>query len=178
MKKIMLLFMLIPCLSFAQLNGKVFPDMEVENLNGEKIMLPKTQNDKPVLIGIAISKKAEDDWNSWLEPLYQKFIQKSGMFDDDLNVDCLFVPMFTGIKKMASGKVSVNTKNKIDPKLEKYILIYSGKMGEYDEILKLDEKDAAYLFLLDKTGKIIYHTKGEFSEQKMEKLEDLISAQN
>src|SRR5436190_7330974 len=83
----------------AQVIGKVFPDMEAETVNDKKVKLPQDVKGKYTLIGLAYSKKSEDDLNSWFQPVFSKFVQKTtglmASFTYDVNV--YFVPMFTGI---------------------------------------------------------------------------------
>src|ERR1044071_9041424 len=83
----------------AQVIGKMFPDMEAETVEDKKVLLPRDVKGKYTLLGLAYSKKSEDELNSWFNPVFSKFIQKSsggltaGMGYD---VNVYFVPMFTG----------------------------------------------------------------------------------
>ena len=56
--------------------GKMFPAMECENYNGEKINLPLALKDKFTLLGMAFSNDAETDLKTWISPVYNKFIVK------------------------------------------------------------------------------------------------------
>jgi len=118
--------------SIAQLSlaGKIFPEMEVETINDKKLKLPDSIKGKYSLIGLAYSKKAEDDLLTWLQPIFQKFIDKpEGVmkgFGHDVNV--FFVPMFTGINAAATGIVKRKALKKIDTQLFPYVLFYIGQL--------------------------------------------------
>src|SRR5690348_7919870 len=101
MKKFLLgmSMLLAVVVSQAQVVGKAFPLMEAETVEDKKVKLPGDVGGKYTLIGMAYSKKSEDELNSWFQPVFEKFIQKStgllSSFTYDVNV--YFVPMFTGI---------------------------------------------------------------------------------
>src|SRR5215467_3076999 len=98
-----LLLSICPCV--AQVIGKAFPSMTAETVDDKKVNLPQDTKGKYTLLGLAYSKKSEDELNTWLNPVYSTFIQKqTGMiqgFSYDVNV--YFVPMFTGVNAAAAG---------------------------------------------------------------------------
>lgn len=179
------LFALIPALlifintSNAQVVGKIFPDMATETVDDKKINLPHIAKGKYTLLGLAYSKKSEDELNTWFQPVFEKFIQKNkGLFEGfgyDLNV--YFIPMFTGINAAAAGTAKKKALQNVDPNLLPYILFYKGELKTYKEALDFEKKDAPYFFVLDKDGKIIYATSGTYSQKKMDGVEETLEAQ-
>ena len=89
----------------AQVVGKTFPDLEAETVEDSLVSLPKDTNGKFTLLGMAYSKKSEDDLNTWFSPIYNKFIRENksvfASFGYDVNI--YFVPMFTGVNAAATG---------------------------------------------------------------------------
>jgi hypothetical protein len=160
----------------AQVIGKQFPDMEAESVEDRKVMLPESTKGKYTLLGLAYSKKSEDELNSWFSPVFSKFIQKTkGLlsgFEYDVNV--YFVPMFTGINAAATGTAKKKALKNIDPQLLPYILFYKGELKTYKEALDFEKRDIPYFFVLDPTGKIIFATSGAYSESKMDQVEEVI----
>lgn len=153
MKKLGLM-LLITSLSVtikAQVTGKMFPDMEAETVEDKKIKLPQDVKGKYTLLGLAYSKKSEDDLNSWFQPVFEKYIQKTtGLlsgFGYDVNV--YFVPMFTGINAAATGTAKRKALKNIDPQLLPYVLFYKGELKSYKESLEFDKKDVPiFLYLI------------------------------
>jgi hypothetical protein len=125
---------------------------------------------------MAYSKKSEDELNSWFQPVFQKFIQKSkGLlsgFTYDVNV--YFVPMFTGVNAAATGTAKRKAMKSMDPQLLPYILFYKGELKKYKEALDFERKDIPYFFVLDADGRIVYATSGKYSEAKMDEVEERI----
>lgn len=160
----------------AQVTGKMFPDMEAETVEDKKVMLPQSTKGKYTLLGLAYSKKSEDELNSWFQPVFEKFIQKtSGLlagFSYDVNV--YFIPMFTGINAAATGTAKRKAIKNIDPQLLPYVLFYKGELKTYKQSLEFDKKDVPYFFVLDPNGKIVYATMGKYTDAKMAEVEDVI----
>mgnify|MGYP000384717440 CR=1 FL=1 len=177
MKKQLLpiLFLLLTSqLLSAQVIGKMFPDMEAETVEDKKINLPTDTKGKYTLLGLAYSKKSEDELNSWFNPVYNKFIRKAtgllaGMGYD---VNVYFVPMFTGVNAAATGTAKKKAVKNVDPQLLPYILFYRGELKTYKEALDFEKKDVPYFFVLDKEGKIVYATSGRFTPDKLDDIED------
>lgn len=160
----------------AQVIGKTFPDMTAETVEDKKVNLPQDVKGKYSLLGLAYSKKSEDELNTWFQPVFEKFVQKtSGLmasFSYDVNV--YFVPMFTGVNAAATGTAKRKAIKNVDPQLLPYILFYKGELKSYKEALDFEKKDIPYFFVLDAEGKIIYATSGRYSADKMDKIESVM----
>lgn len=161
---------------FSQVVGKMFPEMSAETVEDKVVSLPNDTKGKFTLLGLAYSKKSEDELNTWFEPIFYKFIQKStglmASFGYDVNV--YFVPMFTGVNAAATGTAKRKSLKKVDPQLLPYILFYKGELKKYKDELDFEKRDIPYFFVLDKEGKIVFATSGAYSEDKMDQVEEVI----
>ena len=179
MKKILiLLFAIIPAVLQAQVVGKVFPSLQAETMDDEIVNLPEDRADKFTLIGMAYSKKSEEDLKTWFNPVYQKFIQTNngGLFSSfQYDVHVYFVPMFTGVKTTAANAAKKNAIKNLDKRLSPHVLFYKGKLKPYKEQLEFEKKDVPYFFVIDTEGKIVYATSGKYSEAKMDAVEESIT---
>ncbi len=160
----------------AQVVGKIFPAMEAETVEDKKVNLPEGVNGKFTLLGLAYSKKSEDELNTWFQPIFQKFIQKNkGLFEGfGYDVNVYFIPMFTGVNAAATGTAKKKALKNVDPNLLPFILFYKGELKPYKDALDFEKKDIPYFFVLDKEGKVIYATSGKYSENKMEEIEEVL----
>ncbi len=160
----------------AQVVGKIFPSMTAETVEDIKVTLPDDVKGKYTLLGLAYSKKSEDELNTWFEPVFSKFVQRtSGLLEGmGYDVNVYFVPMFTGINAAATGTAKKKALKNMDPQLLPYILFYKGELKTYKEALDFERRDIPYFFVLDPFGKIVYATSGAFSEEKMDKVEEAI----
>ena len=178
MKKLIALIVLLAGfnLTHAQVIGKQFPDMEAETVEDKKVNLPTDTKGKYTLLGLAYSKKSEDELNSWFSPVYNKFIKKAtGMMAGmGYDVNVYFVPMFTGVNAAATGTAKKKALKNVDPQLLPYILFYKGELKTYKEALDFEKRDIPYFFVLDAEGKIVYATSGRFTEDKLDEVEESI----
>lgn len=178
MNRIAFLFLLIfSCLStYGQVVGTQFPMMETETVEDKKVILPNDTKGKYTLLGLAYSKKSEDELNTWFNPIYGKFVKKAtGMMAGmGYDVNVYFVPMFTGVNAAATGTAKKKALKNTDPVLLPNILFYKGELKTYKEALDFEKKDIPYFFVLDPEGKIVYATSGRFTEDKLDEIEDSI----
>ncbi|MEM7297160.1 MAG: hypothetical protein AAF391_02710 [Bacteroidota bacterium] len=169
---------LFSVVSYSQV-GDPFPNMEAESLTNKFVNLPEDVGGKYTLIGLAYSKKAEDDLKGWFDPAYNQFIYKNpnpGPFDFSFDVNCYFIPMFTGAKRPAYKKVMNKLKKTISDRLLPNVLFYKGTIKEYKDALKFDGKDLPYFFVLDPEGKIVYATSGKYTVRKMQEITDAVDS--
>lgn len=150
--------------------------MEAETVEDKVVTLPSEVLGKYTLLGLAYSKKSEDELNSWFQPVFEKFIQQNkGLFESfghDVNV--YFIPMFTGVNAAATGTAKKKAIKNVDPQLLPFILFYKGDLKPYKEALDFEKKDVPYFFVLDKEGKIVFATSGKYSKEKMDKVEAVL----
>lgn len=153
--------------------------MEAESLTNQNVNLPKDIAGKHALIGLAYSKKAEDDLKTWFEPIYNQFIYKNpnpGPFDFSFDINAYFVPMFTGAKRPAYKKVMNKMKKTVSERMQPNVLFYKGTINQYKEALNFDGKDVPYFYVLDAEGKIVYATWGRYTKQKMQEITDAVDS--
>jgi len=181
MKQLSLIVILVflSFLSFAQ-KGKVFPVVSGKTLTNKNISLPSNTKGKYTLIGVAYSKKSDDLLKGWYSPLYNTFISPptSSLFpQDDYDINMYFIALMKGIYKVADNTITKKMKQGIDKKFHDNVLLYQGKIKDYKKELKLGEKDLPYFFVLDKNGKIVYHTSGAYSDRKKFNIQSAIETE-
>ncbi len=185
MKRTLLLIFIIAITSISfvkdgSILGQLFPSMECENYNGEKINLPITAKDKYTVLGMAFSNSAETDLKTWITPVYNKFVVKhdnknAGAFDVsfDYDINLFFIPMFTGLNQLTSKQSKEKIRNNTNKELFPYLLFYEGAKT-YKKELDFEKSDIPYFFVLDKTGKIVYATSGKYDGKKLDKILDIL----
>jgi hypothetical protein len=173
---LIIFFLTITGHAFSQVTGTTFPELAGETVEDVAVLLPADVEGKYSIIGVAYSKKSEDDLNTWFSPVYNKFIREAtGLFSSfQYDVQVYFVPMFTGINAAATGAAKKKVAKNIDERLHPYILFYKGSLKPYKDTLAFEKKDVPYLFVLDKEGTIIYATSGAYSDQKMSEIEEVL----
>ena len=169
MKKLLL----IPALMAfcCALHAQNFPALTGTTLEGKTINIPQQTNGKYTLLGLTYSQKSQEALSQWAQEIYDYFIT-----DPAYDFNIYLVPMIGGVKGVAAGAVEKEMKKSLDPELYKYFLLYVGEVASYKQSLKMGDKDVPYFFVLDKTGKIVYRTSGAYSDDKLEKIDEAIEA--
>lgn len=176
---ITLITLLFPLLLKAQ-EGKQFPDIPVKALTDETFTLPAKAKGKVTLVGVAYSQKSDAKLKTWMQPIYDKFMDTSTSTGtlfvpvEAYDIDLYFVGMIKGIAKAAGEKIRTKMKNGTPKKLHEHTVTYKGSIKEYKKQLALGKKDNPYFFLLDEDGKVLYATHGTYSSSKMAHIEEAI----
>lgn len=162
-------------ISFAQ----TFPAMECTSLEGKKIVLPADNGGKVTVLGMAFSQKAEKELSTWYQPAYDAFLVKPDpnaiIPMDSYDVNCFFVPVFSGVLQAAAGQAEKKMKEGLDKSLHTNVLVFKGKADEIKTVLKIDKTDSPWFFVVDATGKVLYTTSGAYTEAKMEEIEKILN---
>ncbi len=157
---------------FAQV-GSPFPNMQTESLANEFVNIPEDLGDKYSIIGLAYSKKSENDLKTWFEPAYNQFIhkpEKPSVFDVNYDVHVFFIPMFTGAKRPAYQGVMKKIKKTIDARLQPHVMFYKGSIKEYKKALNFKGSNVPYFFVIDPEGEIVFATSGRYTTDKMQEI--------
>ena len=177
-KNIILTSIFAASVSIAQAQT-LFPSMDCSSLDGKKINLPKDNNGKTTVLGMAFSQKAEKELSTWFQPAYSNFIERPDANAiipmDSYDVNCYFVPVFSGVLQAAAGKAEKKMKEGLDKSLQSNVLVFKGKADEIKGTLKIDKTDSPWFFVIDATGKVLYTTSGAFSESKLEEIEKILN---
>ncbi|MFN4123590.1 MAG: hypothetical protein ACK4GL_09850 [Flavobacteriales bacterium] len=146
-----------------------FPEVFCENLKGQQVLLPRS--DKHQIIVMAFGKHNEKELDSWLQPVYDKFIQKTGLIDLMFDAHVYLLTVLNGVEA-AAAKANINKiKNETDEALHPNILVLKSDADLILQTLKPDTKQV-HVYLLNRNGKVLQSVKGKYNEDKMEALED------
>jgi hypothetical protein len=170
MKLLPIAFLLISSLHFHFCNAQErFPSVQCENLNGEYLSIPNSI--KHQIIILAFGKQNEKELESWLQPLYDKFIAKTGLIDLMFDADVYLLSVLNGIEANAVKSNIEKIKKQTDAELHANMLFLKDANDKILQTLKPDTKHLQ-IYLVDSNGKIVFHTQGNLSDEKMEALED------
>ncbi len=172
MKKITLLFVIL--LACILTKAQEIPVIAGETINNKKINLPVDLKGKYSLLCFASSSKAETDLQSWLDPVYQKFIAKSGIMDDMYDVNVFFIPVLTGTNFTFAGSMKKKFKENTQEDLQSHVIFCNEEGKNILAALQMDKSDAPHIFLLNKECKVVYRTTGGYTEEKFDHIDDLL----
>jgi hypothetical protein len=168
---ILILFSIFTLEGFTQ----IFPSVKGETVENKSLTFPEDLKGKYSLLCFASSQKAESDLWSWLDPVYQRYIAKTGIMDDMYDVNVFFVPVLTGTNVAFAATIKKKFKEAAQDDLKSHVMFCDQDGKEIIRELKMEPSEIPYFFLLDPNGKIIYRTNGKFTDEKFDAIDDLIS---
>ncbi|MFZ1688913.1 MAG: hypothetical protein WAU70_15920 [Flavobacteriales bacterium] len=170
----MLMTLSLGCMSSALPQGALFPELKGETPLGKHIDLPRDAKGKFTILCLAYDKSANDQLTAWFEPAYLRFVMNHGLFASHHDVNIWFVPMFTGMNKAAYAPVMKKVQKSEAPEVQDHILFFQGDMDLYVRELDMGDKTKPYIFLLNDTGEVIHRESGEFTDDKLEAIEEAL----
>ena len=152
---------------------------EIDNITGQtidqkRITMPADVKGKYTLLCFASSTKAQKDLETWLDPVYQKFIAKTGIMDDIYDVNVFFIPLVKGSNQMFAENMKRKFRETAQSDLRPHVLFSESNTEQLISSLKMTSGEIPYLFLLDKDARIIYRTNGGYTEDKFDRIDELI----
>ncbi|MFI5221043.1 MAG: TlpA family protein disulfide reductase [Bacteroidia bacterium] len=150
-----------------------FPQMKCENLNGKPISIPDDVKGKKTVVAIALSSKAEKELRAWNKPLYNSLIADGmgGMLGGRMyDANLCFVGLVKGIAKLAYSEIKSQCKKNVDKKLYENFMLTEMEPDILKAALEIKNANEPLFFVLDKDGKIIYRTSGEYSDKKLNEI--------
>lgn len=156
------------------LGAQPVPSFTGETLENKTVTIPTDTKGKYTLLCFASSMKAQEALEGWLDPVYNKFIAKTGLMDDFYDLNVFFIPVFKGSNASMQGTVKKKFNETAQADVKGHVLFCNSDLGDVTTALHLQNDDTPYFFLLDTTGNVVYHTSGAFSEEKFDALEDKI----
>jgi len=156
------------------LSAQTIPSFSGETLENKTVAIPVDTKGKYTFICFASSMKAQKELESWLDPVYNKFVAKTGLMDEFYDVNVFFIPVFKGSNASMQETVKKKFNETAQADIKSHVLFCNNDLTEVTATLHMGDDNTPYFFLLDKDGNIIFRATGSFSEQKFDAIDDLI----
>ena len=158
--------------AFAQ--TATFPPLEGEKADGGRVQLPDPAAKGFTVVGLAYGQKASPMLEEWAEPAFLRLVAKHGLFAGTYEADVWFIPMFIGGNKAAYEPSMKRFRKSADPEVADHVLFYQGEIEVFEQALGLHSKDIPYFFVLDREGRIVHRAQGDFTDEKLEGIEEVL----
>lgn len=151
---------------------KAVPQIECVGISMEKLTFPINDHALPQVVLVTFGRNAEKEAGTWIDPLVQKFIRKSGLLDAMFEAH-LFALSFVSETEFLQIKMAEDRLSSEIPTELHHATLFS-KADQ--SILKdmLPGKSHVYVLVISADGKLIGSIQGEFSSDKMELIEQWI----
>src|SRR5262245_50130663 len=172
-KKISLTLLLFPFFQTVAYS-QIIPSFSGLTLEQKSVTIPADTKGKYTFICFASSMKAQKDLESWLDPVYNKFIAKTGLMDEFFDVQVYFIPVFKGSDAAMMQSVRKKFNETAQDDVKGNVLFCKSDLTTVLKTLSITDDNTPYFFLLNEEGTIIYRATGPFTEAKFDKIDELI----
>lgn len=173
MKKAILIFA-ITLFAHLAVRAQQMETVSGTTLDNKQVTIPVDVKGKYTLICFAAGTKSQKDLESWLDPVYQRYIAKTGIMDDAFDVNVFFIPLLKGANKSFEGTLKRKFADNTPLDLKSHVLFSDTPAEPLMASLQMSNPDIPYILLLNKEGSIIYRTNGAYTEEKFDAIDDLI----
>ena len=143
-------------------------------LNQKQLTFPLDTKGKFTILCFATSLKSQNYLQTWLDPIYQKYIAKTGIMDDAFDVNVYFIPVLKTSSRHIQENIQRQFSDNTPNELRSHVVFSDSPAEPLIAELKLSDESLPYIYLLDKNGNIIYKTSGAYTEDKFDAIDDLI----
>jgi hypothetical protein len=172
MKSLIIVFICYLCLNVCV--AQVIPSFTGETLENKTVTIPTDTKGKYTFLCFASGMKAQKDLETWLDPVYNKFIAKTGLMDEFYDLNVFFIPVFKGSNASMQESIRKKFSETAQDDVRGNVLFCKSDLTDVMKALSISDDDTPYFFLLNTEGTIIYRATGPFSDAKFEKIDDLI----
>ena len=136
-------------------------------LDGTTVTLPQATLGFVSLVAIAFRRHAQGMIDSWTGPLFREF-------GGDPRVRIYEIPMISPFYRLMAGWIDRGMRSGIAAYRHPFVVTYYGNLTPYKLALDMDEPALAYLFLLDRHGRIRWKGNGYAEHDSLQGLEDQV----
>lgn len=144
------------------------PSFQAVDLNDVVIDFPADVKGKKTLIAFAFSQKAQEDLESWIEPVYYEFIDKESLASLVYDVNIYLVIVFNKVNSSFKQKVRNELKENVLKEFYGKIVLCEEGSGYILSGLEESNSDVPTLYALNENGEIKETVIGRYTEKKME----------
>ncbi len=166
-----LLFLLF--MVHSSLQAQRFPTFECTNDLGQTAEFLPANSGKPSLVFVQTKSADQEVLESWIDPLVQKFIRKSGMLDAMFESELYFLAFLNSTERMVLEKSKKKLQEELPLEMRGRCFYTSGSPDAIENLTL--NAASSYIVVIAANGNILGTVQGAYTEQKMELIEDLLS---
>jgi ATP10 protein len=146
-----------------------FPTVQAQTLSKRCVIFPDETEGRVGLIFVAFEQGAQRQIDSWVSPLIGDYL-------DSPDVAYYEIPMISGAYRPVGRLIDSGMRGGVPRNLHDRTATYYGDRGAFFDALKITDKSAAHLFVLDREGRITYRTQGFSTPAEVDEVRSAIVA--
>lgn len=143
--------------------GERLPDLRGEFLTGREVMLPQAAEGRVTLLLLGFTYKSRFAVEAWASRFRAQFQSDPGMTFYE-------IPMIGGLARLAKWFIDTGMRRGTPEADYEHVITVYGSTESWKQRVGFADPNAAYLILLDRTGKIAWEYQGGLEDQAFETL--------
>ncbi|MDN7023870.1 hypothetical protein FGU65_03010 [Methanoculleus sp. FWC-SCC1] len=154
----------------AAIVGRRFPTIAANSLAGDMVTLPDAAKGLVALVAVAFVRRAQEQIDSWTDRF-------TAAFGDNPRCTVYEVPMMDGLMaRVFSGSIDAGMRGGIPPAQHSHVITYYGDLDPYLRDLGIDDRNLAFVYLLDREGIIRWSGRGFATPERLEDMVEVARA--
>jgi len=167
LKPIFLLGALV-CGALAQ-SSQTMPTIEGESFTGRKVILPSDTRGKVAVLIFGFTKASKEPTGAWADKIQSDLGSRTGF-------EMYQLPVLEDVPRFIRGMVISSMKKGVRENMRDHFAPILRHESELKTLVSYQEKDDAYMVVLDPTGRIVRQTHGPFSDEAYKKISSEVQA--
>ncbi len=156
------------CVSIAQAS-LTMPTIEGESFAGRKVILPDATGGKVGVLIFGFTKASKEPTSAWAAKIQSDFGSRAGF-------EMYQLPVLEDVPRFIRGVVISSIKKGVPEGLRDHFVPILQHESELKKFVRYQEKDDAYLVVLDTTGRVVYQLHGPLSDAAYHKISGEVQA--
>ena len=149
-------FFFLVCAALAQTNA-VMPTIEGLSFTDRKVVLPDAARDKVAVLIFGFTKASKEPTSAWADKIFSEFGSRVGF-------EMYQLPVLEDVPRFFRGMVISGIKKGVRENMRDHFVPILQHESELKSFVSYQEKDDAYLVVLDTSGRVIDRMHGTFSD--------------
>jgi hypothetical protein len=156
------------CMSVAQVTPSM-PTIEGESFAGRKVILPDATRGKVSVLIFGFTKASKGPTSAWGAKIQSDFGSRAGF-------EMYQLPVLEDVPRFIRGMVTSSIKKSVPEGMRDHFVPILEHESELKKFVTYQEKDDAYLVVLDTMGRVVYQLHGALSDAAYQKISGEVQA--
>ena len=148
--------------------GERLPELRGESLAGREVVLPQAAEGRVTLLLLGFTYKSRFAVEAWAEQFRVRF-------RSDARVTFYELPMIGGAARLARWFIDRGMRRGTPEEDYEHVITVYRDVDSWKRRVRFVEPDAAYLILLDRTGRVAWRRQGAFEDRAFQTLSRKVS---
>jgi hypothetical protein len=148
----------------------MFPTIRAKTLAGRCVVFPQETAGKVGVIFVAFEQGAQQDINTWIDPLIASYLESP-------DVEYYEIPMISTAYRPVARFIDGGMRGGVPADLHDRTATFYGDRSRFFSAAAITDQTRPYLFVLSRSGRVVYRTDGPVTTDSLEAARQAIDAE-